>query len=453
MDIFFNILVTLLLILINGYFSMSEMALINARRAVLQQQIEEGSREQSRKARNAVQLAQDSDRLLATIQVAITLVGFGASALAATSFSVPIATWLQGFGIGWLSAISTGLAVVVITLIISYASLIIGELVPKRIALSNAERMAMSVAGPIGVFERLASPIVTLLSASTNAVARVFGIKGTEERQSMSEDEIKYLVTEQETLLDEEKRMIHEIFDLGDTVAREVMTPRVDMISIEDDATVRQTVDRMRGTGFSRVPVFHEVPDRIVGVAMIKDLLVPLIDDRDSDPITAYMRDPVFVPETKDILPLLGELQTSHQQIAVVVDEYGGTAGIITVEDIVEEIVGDISDEYDPDNKYQTQLSETEWLIDGRLPTDDAVRLGFPVEEGEDYETIAGWLLDTIDGVPRVGDAFEIEGYVFKVQSMRRNRVSMLRVTRLPEPVPDTAGATADVDVDGVREE
>jgi putative hemolysin len=433
MNIFFNILVTLFLILINGYFSMSEMALISARRAVLQQQIEEGSQEQSKKAQKAVNLAQDSDRLLATIQIAITLVSFGASAVAATSFSEPIATWLKSFDIAWLSTISTGLAVVVITLIISYVSLIVGELVPKRIALSNAEQMAMRAAGPISVFERLASPLVTMLSASTNAVARVFGIKGTEDRQGMSEDEIKYLVTEQDTLLDEEKRMIHEIFDLGDTVAREVMTPRVDMISIEDDATVKQAVDRMRGTGFSRVPVFHEVPDRIVGVAMIKDLLVPLIDDREDEPITTYMRDPVFVPETKDILPLLGELQTSHQQIAIVVDEYGGTAGIVTVEDIVEEIVGDISDEYDPDNKYQTQLSENEWLIDGRFPTDDAIELGLPVEEDEDYETIAGWLLDTIDGVPQVGDSFDIQGYAFKVQSMRRNRISMLRVTKLPD--------------------
>jgi putative hemolysin len=439
MNILFNILLTLLLILINGYFSMSEMALISARRSVLQQQIEEGSREQSRKAKKAVELAQNSDRLLATIQVAITLVSFGASAVAATSFSAPIVAWLSGFGIPWLTTVATGVAVVFITLIISYVSLIVGELVPKRIALSNAERMAMNVAGPIGVFERLASPVVTFLSASTNGVARVFGIKGTEDRQGVSEDEIKYLVTEQETLLDEEKRMIHEIFDLGDTVAREVMTPRVDMISIEDDASVKNTVERMRGTGFSRVPVFHGVPDRIVGVAMIKDLLVPLMDDRSDESITDYMRDPVFIPETKDILPLLGELQTSHQQIAIVVDEYGGTAGIITVEDIVEEIVGDITDEYDPDNKYQTQLSENEWLIDGRFPTDDAVALGFPVEEDEDYETIAGWLLDTIDSVPHVGESFDIDGYTFKVQSMRRNRISMLRVTKLPEPPPPEA--------------
>ncbi|MDR1713453.1 MAG: hemolysin family protein [Coriobacteriales bacterium] len=429
MSLLFSVAVTILLIVINGYFSMSEMALINARRAVLQQQIEEGSK----KAEKAVQLAADSDRLLATIQVAITLVTMGSSAVAATSFSEPIANWLKGFDINWLSAIAAPLALIVITLIISYVSLIVGELVPKRIALSNPEKTAANVSGVIAFFEKAAKPLVTLLSASTNGVARLLGIKSADDRQEVSEDEIKYLVSEQDSLLDEEKRMIHEIFDLGDTVAREVMTPRVDMISIEDDASVKQTVDRMRGTGYSRLPVFHEVPDRIVGVAMIKDLLVPLIDDREADPVTDYMRDPVFVPETKDILPLLGELQTSHQQIAIVVDEYGGTAGIITVEDIVEEIVGDISDEYDPDNKYLTQLSEDQWLIDGRLPTDDAEAFGFPVEDAEDYETIAGWLLDTIDSVPSVGDSFDIDGYTFKVQSMRRNRISMLRVTRLPE--------------------
>jgi len=432
MDLLFSALLTLILVLINGYFSMSEMALVSARRAVLQQEIEEAAAETSKKAQRAVDLAANSDRLLATIQVAITLVGFGASAAAATSFSMPIVNWLDGFGLDWLTAIAPGVAIVVTTLVVSYVTLIIGELVPKRMALSNPEGVAKSVAGPISVFERVASPVVTLLSASTNGVARLFGIKSAADRQGVSEDEIKYLVTEQDSLLDEEKRMIHEIFDLGDTVAREVMTPRVDMICIEDDATVRQTVDRMRGTGLSRVPVYHESPDRIVGIAMIKDLIAPLIDDRDDELVTTYMRAPVFMPETKDILPLLGEMQTAHQQLAIIIDEYGGTAGLISVEDIVEEIVGDIADEYDPDNKYQTQLSADEWLIDGRFPTDDAIDLGLPVEEGEDYDTIAGWLLDTIDTMPRIGDSFDIEGFTFKVQSMRRHRISMLRVTRHP---------------------
>ncbi|MDR2956872.1 MAG: hemolysin family protein, partial [Coriobacteriales bacterium] len=335
-------------------------------------------------------------------------------------------------------------SIISITLIISYFSLVIGELVPKRIALANAEVTAMRVVGSIRLVERITRPVVSFLSASTDVLARMFGIKSADDRQTVSEDEIKYLVTEQDTLLDEEKRMIREIFDLGDTVAREIMTPRVDMMAIEDDATVMNAVNRMRGTGFSRLPVYHETPDRIIGIAMLKDLLAPLADDRSEDLVVGYIREAMIIPETKDILPLLGEMQTSHQQVAIVVDEYGGTAGIISIEDIVEEIVGEISDEYDPDNKYQTQLSENEWLIDGRLPTDDARELGLPVEEGDDYETIAGWLLDTIDSVPQVGDVFEIGSHTFKVQSMRRNRISMLRVTRNPEEDSEVVGATTE---------
>jgi putative hemolysin len=437
MDILFSISVALILIVFNGYFVMSEMAMVSARRSILQQLIDSEDAEQSRRAAEVQQAASDSDRVLATIQVAITLLSFGASAVAATGLSEPIALWVASFEIGWLTAISKPLSIVVITLLVSYLSLVFGELVPKRIALAKAEATAMRTIGVIQLVERITRPVVALLTASTNLVARLFSIKSADDRQNVSEEEIKFLVTEQDTLLDEEKRMIREIFDLGDTVAREVMTPRVDMIAIEDDTTVGSTINRMRGTGFSRLPVYSVNPDRVIGIAMLKDLLAPLADDRIDDPITEYMREAMFVPETKDILPLLGEMQTSHQQVAIVVDEYGGTAGIISVEDIVEEIVGEIADEFDPDNKYQTQLSETEWLIDGRLPTDDALELGFPVSEGDSYETIAGWLLDTIDSVPQVGDSFDIEDFTFKVQSMRRSRISLLRVTFNPTSKQD----------------
>ena len=440
MELLLSAIVALFLVLINGYFTMSEMALINARRAILQQIIEEESEEASRKARRVIEMAQNSDRLLATTQVAITLVGFGAAAIAAASFSAPIISWLEGFGVAWLSVIAPAVSLVITTLVVAYVTLILGELLPKRIALANAERVSMSVSGPIRFFERIVAPVVTLLSVTTNALARLFGIRRAEDRQVVSEEEIKILVTEQKTLLDEEKRMIHEIFDLGDTVAREIMTPRVDMISIPDNATVHQTIDRMRGTGHSRVPVYHETTDRIVGIAMLKDLIGPIIDDRFDEPIATYMRDVVFVPETKDILPLLGEMQTSRIQIAIVIDEYGGTAGLISTEDILEEIVGEIDDEYDSGNKYQTQLGEAEWLIDGRLPVDDAIELGLPVEEGDDYDTTAGWLLDTIDTLPQVGDSFDIGGFRFKVQKMRRNRISMLMVKQLP---PEEAGGEA----------
>jgi putative hemolysin len=415
---------------------MSELALISAKRAVLQQIIENGTKDSSRKAQKAVDLAQDSDRLLATIQVAITLVGFMASAIAAASFSGDLVAWLEGFGLAWLATAAPVLAVITTTLVVSYVTLVLGELLPKRMALSNSENMAMAVAGPITLFERILSPVVTLLAVSTNAVARPFGVKRIPTESQVSEDEIKYLVKDQDTLLDEEKRMITEIFDLGDTVALEIMTPRVDMSCLDSTLTVREALEIMRETGFSRMPVIHETPDKIVGIAMLKDLLTPLLGERAEEPVVNWMRDAVLVPETKDILPLLGEMQTSKMQIAIVVDEYGGTAGLVSIEDIVEEVVGDISDEYDPDNKYQTQLSEDEWLIDGRLPVDDAIRIGLPITEGADYETIAGWLLDELDSMPQVGESLEADGYLFKVQRIRHNRIAMIRVTRLPTPDP-----------------
>lgn len=434
MDIAFSILLTFILVLINGYFSMSEMALISARRTALQQEADEGDK----KAQAALDISANSDRLLSAIQIFITLVGFGAAAAATNTLSEPLALWLSGFGLAWLSTIASVLAVVLVTLFVSYITLIFGELLPKRIALSDAENVSKKVAHSLAFAEKVAAPIVVLLAHSTNGVAKLLGIKSSEDRQAISEDDIKYLVSEQDTLLDEEKRMIHEIFDLGDTIAREVMVPRVDLKLIEDDATVRETIEHMRGTGCSRLPVFHESPDRIIGVAMVKDLLVPLMDGKDGALITDYMRDPVFIPDTKDLLPLLGEMQTSHQRMVIVVDEYGGTAGIITVEDIVEEIVGELADEYDPDNKFLTQLSDREWLVDGRFPIDDSLELGWPVRESEDYETIAGWLLDTIDYVPRVNDEFTIGGYVFKVQSMRRRRVALIRVS-----APESLGVSA----------
>ena len=432
MNLLISALITLLLIVINGYFAMSEMALVNARRTVLQQEADKGVK----KADKAIGLAKDSDRLLATTQVAMTLVGFCAAAVAASSFATPVAAWLASFDVGWLSAIAGALSLIFTTIVVTYVSLVVGELIPRRMALSNAETVAKRVVGPISVFQRLASPVVSFLAVSTNLVSRILRIKDPETRQAVSEEEIKYLVTEQDSLLEEEKRMIHEIFDLGDTVAREVMTPRVDMVAIKSDMTINETIAIMRRTGLSRLPLFQETIDRIVGFVVLKDLLAPLIDDQEEAPVGSWMREVIFVPETKDILPLLKEMQTGHHQIAIVVDEYGGTAGVITVEDIVEEIVGDISDEFDPADKFHIRVSETEWLVDGRLPTEDAIDLGFPVEDAEDYETIAGWLLDTIDTMPSTGDSFEIGDHVFTVESMRHHRVASLRVSRAGETTP-----------------
>ena len=425
MEVWVSIVVTFVLVLINGYFSMSEMALVNVRHVLLQKDADEGDQS----ARRALDLASDSGQLLATIQVAITLVGFFASAAAATNLSEPFASWLSGFGIGWLSFAAPALAPVLITLAVSYLSIVVGELVPKRIALADAERVSKAVAWPLAIFQKVASPLVALTSASANGLSRLLGIKSADERQSVSEDELRFMVADNDELLEDEKRMIHEIIDLGDMTVREIMQPRVDMILVDD--TVRQAVDRMRGTGYSRLPVYHEDIDRIVGIVHYKDLVGPLMDGKENDPIVGYAYQAMFVPETKDIFPLLAEMQTKRQQMAIVVDEYGGTDGLITIEDIVEEIVGEIEDETDRENPFIKQVDDGVWIVDGRFPVEEAEELGWPVRDSDDYETIAGWLMSMLDSVPQTGDEFEFDAYRFKIQEMRRRRIMTIRVERM----------------------
>jgi putative hemolysin len=428
MDVAISIIVTFLFTLANGFFSASEMAVVNAKRAVLEPEADEGDK----RAKSAIDLSSDSGQFLATIQVAITLVGFGSSAFAATSLSDPLAELLIGFGIP--TGIAGNVAVVAITLIVAYFSTVIGELVPKRIALSDAESVAKSVAGPIRGFMRIAAPLVWLTSKSADGLSTLLGIKSADDRQDVSEEEIKYMVTDSEELSDEEKSMIHDVIDLGDTIAREVMIPRVDMTSVEDSSTLNRVLAIMRRTGYSRIPVYHGSVDRVIGIAHIKDIITPILDEGKGEASVAdFVRTATYVPDTKDIIPLLSEMQTSHDQMVIVVDEYGGTAGVLTIEDIVEEIVGEIEDEFDPDNKYLTKLSDRDWLVDGRFALDDAMDLGWPVEDNEEYETIAGYILELADKVPHPGDVFTKDGYTFRVQSMRGRRVSLLRVTA-PEP-------------------
>ena len=429
MGIAISIIATLLLTILNGYFSMSEMALTTAKRASLEHDAEEGDR----RAARALELSTDSTDFLATIQVAITLVGFFSATVSSNTLSDPLATWLESFGLAPLTAVARVAAPIIITLVVSYLSIVIGELVPKRIGLADAEGMAKAVAGPISTFRKLAKPLVWLTQASANGLSKLLGIKSADDRQNVSEEEIKYMISEQDTLLDEEKRIIHEVFDLGDAVAREVMVPRVDVTMCEESDDIMSVLSIMRETGYSRVPIYREDQDCIVGIAHIKDLIELALSSRGTEPVSACLRDATFVPDTKDILPLLSEMQTAHEQMVVVVDEYGGTAGIITIEDIVEEFVGEIEDEFDPDNKYLTRLSRREWLVDGRFSCDDAIELGWPIEESDDYETLAGWILDLCDSVPDIGEVFEQDGYKFKVQSMRGQRISLVRVTG-PDP-------------------
>lgn len=272
--------------------------------------------------------------------------------------------------------------------------------------------------------------------------SRDLGAELFHRESGVSEDEIKDMVAENEELAEDEKRMIHEIIDMGDTSAHEIMTPRADMITVEDVETVRQAIDRMRGTGYSRLPVYHEDHDYICGIVKYKDLLTPLLEGREDEPAGQFAHEAFFVPASKDILPLLSEMQTNRQQMAIVVDEYGGTDGLITIEDIVEEIVGEIVDETDLEAADVQQISENEWRAEGSLSCDDAAELGWPVQESDDYDTIAGWLLAALGYVPQTGDSYEADGWRFTVKRMRRRRISTVGVVRLdPQPAKEEGRA------------
>ena len=262
-------------------------------------------------------------------------------------------------------------------------------------------------------------------------------------RESVTEDEIKDMVADNDELLDDEKRMINDILDLADMTVREIMKPRVDVIMVEDVEPALTALDRMRGTGYSRLPVYHEEVDEIIGIVNYKDLVGPLMDGRIDGPVSDFMFEPLYVPETKNVLTLLSELQEARMQMAIVVDEYGGTDGIITMGDIVEEIVGEIADETDRDRDLVAAIGPGQWRCDGRFPVEDAVELGWPMEESDDYETVAGWLIHPFDFVPKVGDEFVVDGFSFKVEKMRRSRISVIRVKKLDAGSCGAASITA----------
>jgi putative hemolysin len=431
-----EILLILGFILLQGYFAAAEIALISARKAILTSDAEEGSVG----AAVALELMQNPSRLLATIQIGVTVLSLGASAAAAVSLGSAIEAWLRGLPLPGVAAYAGGVSVLLVTLAISYLTLVIGELTPKRIGLRYAERVAAGVSRPVRFLSRAAAPVVWLLSRSSDVVAGLLRVEPGG-RPGVTEEEIKLLVTEQGTLLDEEKRMIHEIFELGDTVAREIMVPRVDTEMAEDTDTVHEVMEVLRHTGYSRLPVFHEDQDRIVGIVLLKDLVMRPAEVAATTPVADIMRPPYFVPESKQILALLSEMRASRHHLAVVVDEYGGTAGIVTIEDIVEEIVGEIADEFDSDRQYVRRLSARESVVDGRLPIEDANELlGLDIPESEDYDTMAGWVLRELGHIPSSGETVTTaEGARIRVATVRRRRIVRLTVN-LPA-APETDGA------------
>jgi putative hemolysin len=312
--------------------------------------------------------------------------------------------------------------------------LIFCEITPKTAAVQNPLRVARMMVGLVRGATWLLRPIVRLLSTITNFLVRLLGGQAVHRGPFVTEEELRLLVTvgEEEGVLEEEEtEMIHSIFEFADTTAREVMIPRIDMVTLESDATVDEAVDVALQGGFSRIPVYEEDIDNIIGVLYTKDMLKQLREGHNTLPIRNFVRPAYFVPETKKLDDLLREIRQKRVHMVIVVDEYGSVAGLVTIEDLVEEIVGDIQDEYDREEKLYEQVSKDEYIFDAKISIDEFNDVMDMDLEDEDYETLGGFLYAQLDKIPTVGDAITYKGLEFTVLTTRGRRITKVRVGRL----------------------
>lgn len=438
---FAALLITLLLTMINAFFAMSEIAIITLNDTKIKRLAETGDKQ----AKKIVKLTSNSSGFLATIQVGVTLAGFLSSAFTADSFThrfSGLLTRLTSLPEGAARPLST----VLITVVLSYFTLIFGELVPKKIGIQRAETVSYKVIGILLFAGKVFKPFVWLLTASTNGVARLIGIDPNAEEETVTEEEILMMVDvggEKGVIEESERDMIANIFEFGDTTASEVMTHRTEVAGVEDTQTVADVVTLTTTEGFSRIPVYKEDLDTIVGIVYVKDLLRYVTEgDSGSIPVTEVMRPAYFIPEGKRLDDLFSEMTEKKLQMAVVVDEYGGTAGIITMEDIIESIVGNIQDEYDNEDDDISVLSDNCYTVDGSTPIDEVSDLiDVELPEG-DYDTIAGFMLDRLGHIPSQNEhpAVTYGRATFTVETVEERRISKLMILVEPEPEEDPDG-------------
>jgi putative hemolysin len=428
-----EILLIVVLVLLNGIFSATEIALVTLRRSRIQQLIEEGHRGAHRVQR----LKANPGRFLAVIQVGINFLGFLASAFAAVSLVDGMADILAQFGP--LANAASGIALVVVTILLTLFTIVFGELVPKQIGLAHSERVAFSTARLMEFLGTVFGPLVTALTLVTRYVSRLFRADVPAEER-ISSEELRLIIEqggEQGILEAEEEQMIHAVIELGDQRVHEVMVPRIAMVTLGADATINDAIDSIVAEGHSRIPVFEGSIDEIIGIVYAKDLL-PYVKASapEPPPMRSLLRPPVFVPESMTVDDLLHELQRRKVHIAIVLDEYGGTAGLVTIEDLIEEIVGEIQDEYDVEEPMIERLSDDEARVDGRAAVDDLAELfetHVPIEDEDEYDTVGGLIYHRIGGVPRPGDQVSLDGLTLTVEKTDGRRVSKVLVVRTRE--------------------
>ena len=425
-----EILFLVVLTFFEAIFVAAEIALVSIRRSRVEQMVEEGRPG----ARRVQRLLQDPGRFLAVSQLGLTVIGFLASAYAAVNLSQTLAGVLEGFGMD--PGTADVVALVIVTVILALFTIVFAELVPKTLALAHPERFALTLSGPLDVLGRILAPVVALLTGITRAVTRMIGVDISAEAQITAE-ELRLIVErggEQGILEAEEEQMINAVIELGDRRIHEVMVPRIAIVALPASSSFDEAVDRIIDEGHSRLPVYETSVDEVVGILYAKDLLQFLKSSSDAPSnLRAMLRTPVFVPESMTIDDLLHEFQRRKVHIAIVLDEYGGTAGLVTIEDLLEEIVGEIQDEYDVEEPLVEMLDDHSARVDGRASVDDLLDLWdmkLQLEDEDEYDTVGGLVYHRIGGIPQPGDEIHVDGLRLTVETTDGRRVGKVLVVR-----------------------
>ncbi len=435
-----ELLIIALLILLNALFVAAEFSLVRVRRTRIQQLVDEGSRG----AKRVERLVSQPARFLATIQIGLTFVGFLAATFAGASIVGDLTHVLQGVSV--LEPQAELLSLLLVTTVVSLFTILFGELVPKALAYAHAERMAFLFAMPIDVLGRVLAPLVWLLTTITTAITRLFGVPTTQQ-EKVTTEELMILVersSEQGVIEAEEQQMIGAVLELAEQHVHEVMVPRIDIAALPVTATLDEMIATIVKEGHSRIPIYDESIDNVIGILYAKDLL-PLLKGGREPNLRKIVRPPVFVPESISVDDLLHQLQRQKVHIAIVLDEYGGTAGIVTIEDLIEQIVGEIQDEYDVEEPMIEPLDEDRARVDGRASVDDLTNhfgIELDAADKEQYDTVGGLVFHEFGGVPSAGDTVEVNGLTLTVESTDGRRVGKVLVVRKPlEGTTETEGS------------
>ena len=426
---FNQMIILIILILFNAYFAATEIAFISLNDA----KIEKNAKEGNKKSKQILKMLKSPSKFLATIQIGITLAGFLSSAFASDAFADKLAPVLNSclpvIGLeNW-----KGISIVIITIILSFFTLVLGELVPKRLAMKYYEKIAYLTIGPIRIISIITAPFVKILTTSTNMISKIFGVN-EEEEEIVTEEEIRMMIAEGEekgTIEQDEKQLLNNVFEFNDIIVSEAMTPRTDMYAININEDIKKVLDEIDEFKYSRIPVYDENIDDIKGILYIKDILKPLKNNENVD-IKKLIREPYFVPESKDIDELFKEMQQNKMQMAIVIDEYGGTAGLITMEDIIEELVGNIFDEYDDEEIDVKKIDDNTYILSGALTSYDLKKIfGVEMPEG-DYETLSGFLIEKLGRIPNDNEHPIIEGenLTYKIEEVEDKRIKYVKVCK-----------------------